>query len=344
MKIFDANGYIDIPKILGTKLPFLFVVGGRGTGKTYGALKTVIEQDIRFILMRRTQSQVDLINKPEFSPFKSINRDLGIEIGSQALSKYNVGFYRMTENEDGKLVPSGKVLGYSMALSTISNLRGFDASDVTLLIFDEFIPERHERPIKNEGAGFLNAFETINRNREIQGKPPLQVLCLANANDLGNPIFMELGLVGKAERMKRKGQTYSLDYKRGIGIFLITGSPISAEKQNTALYKVAAGSSFEDMAIRNDFEELKHGSVKPQPIVEYNPVCTVGEITVYKHKSLKQYYITTLRVGDPERFDATDTELKRWYRKYGYLWQQDLKDNILFEDTESEIIFQHYMT
>ena len=87
-----------------------------------------------------------------------------------------------------------------------------------LWIFDEFIPERHERPIKNEGAAFLNAYETMNRNRELQGYKPIQTLCLANANDLGNPIFMELGLVSRAMRMQQTGKTMSLLRDRGIGI------------------------------------------------------------------------------------------------------------------------------
>ena len=46
-----------------------------------------------------------------------------------------------------------------MALSTVSNLRGFDMSDCTLLIYDEFIPEPHERPLKNEAAALFNAYE-----------------------------------------------------------------------------------------------------------------------------------------------------------------------------------------
>jgi hypothetical protein len=166
-------------------------------------IETVIEDEIKFIYMRRTQSQADLINKPEFSPFKSLNNDFGWKIGTDSISKYNAGFYQQIESDD-RLVCTGAPLGFTAALSTISNIRGFDASDVELQIYDEFIPEKHERPIKNEGAAFLNAYETINRNRELKGRKPLQCICLANANDLANPIFMELRLVRKAEQMRRK--------------------------------------------------------------------------------------------------------------------------------------------
>ena len=341
MRIYTEDGYLNIETMINTKLPFLFIVGGRGTGKTYGALKYVVEHNIKFILMRRTQSQVDLINKPEFSPFKALNDDGICDIGSMSLSKYNVGFYHMEESAEGKAVPSGPAIGYSMALSTISNLRGFDASDCRILIFDEFIPERHERTIKEEGAAFLNAYETINRNRELKGEDPLQVIGLANANDMGNPIFMELGLISKVENMKKKHQSYSLDYNRGIGIFLLEDSPISAKKQNTALYKIAA-QDFKEMAIMNDFEELKTDLIKSRPIKEFTPIVTIGELTFYKHKSNKTYYCTTMRIGDPESYTVSDMDLKRFFRKYAYLWTAYLKNNLYFEDATCEIIFKKY--
>ena len=62
MTLYDDNGYFDIGRVLASKLPFIFVVGGRGTGKTFSSLKYVLEHNIKFVFLRRTQSQVDLIN------------------------------------------------------------------------------------------------------------------------------------------------------------------------------------------------------------------------------------------------------------------------------------------
>ena len=42
MGLYLPNGYVDIRWILAQGLPFNFLVGGRGTGKTYGALKVVV--------------------------------------------------------------------------------------------------------------------------------------------------------------------------------------------------------------------------------------------------------------------------------------------------------------
>ena len=133
MELFDKNGYVDIRKILSLKIPFTIVVGGRATGKTYTTLKTVVEDNITFMYMRRLQSQADLINKPEFSPFKALNTDLHWHIGTVPISKYNAGFYNFRLNEEqDKMEAYGLPLGYTCALSTVSNLRGFSAEDVDL--------------------------------------------------------------------------------------------------------------------------------------------------------------------------------------------------------------------
>ena len=342
MLLYNKEGYFEVENVLATKLPFLFVVGGRAVGKTFSSLKYVIEHNVKFVFLRRTQAQVDLISKQEFSPFTPVANYLGINIVSVPLSKYNTGFYKAEVSEEGKLTPVGPCLGYSMALSTISNLRGFSAEDVTLMIYDEFQPEKHERPIKNEAAAFFNAVETISRNRELSGRDPLQVLCLSNSNAAGNPIWTEMKLISKVENMKKRGQIYSLDYDRGIGIFMLDNSRISREKQHTALYKATAGSGFEQMALENEFQEFKTDLVKSMPIKEYKPLCTVGEITFYKHKSNGTYYCTTMRLGDPDEYGADENDLKRWWRRYNFLWNAYMRSKLFFEDATSEIIFNKY--
>ena len=333
MKLYSENGYVNIPGILSENLPFNFCIGGRATGKTYTSLKTVVEQRIMFMFMRRTQEQANLINKPEFSPFKSLNNDLDWNIKTRKISKYNGGFY------DGE---SPLPIGYTCALSTISNIRGFDAQDVELLIYDEFIPERHERPIKNEGAAFLNAYETINRNRELKGFKPLQVLCLANANDLSNPIFLELGLVTKAEKMRSKCQEISIDRKRGIGIFMLNESPISNAKRNTALYKLTTGSDFERMSIDNDFMSMDYTNIVNRPLIEYKPLVSVGEICIYSHKSNGKFYVSQHTIGSPINYSSGETDLARFRRSYSWLWSEYMHKNVEFENILSEILLTKY--
>ena len=335
MGLYLDNGYLNIEQILSYNVPFNFVVGGRGTGKTYGALKTAYENDIRFMLMRRTQAQCDLINKPEFNPFKVLNTDLKINAKVKSISKYNAKIVEETEETE-------KILGYTCALSTIANMRGFDASDVRLMIYDEFIPERHERAIKNEGSAFLNAFESINRNRELQNKPPLQVMCLANAFNIANPIFLELGLVGRCEKMKNAGQEIFIDKERGVLLVLLQNSRISKAKANTALYKLSSG-SYSDMALSNDFVYNNTDNIKSMALKEFKLVCTVGEISIYKHKSKRLFYVSEHRTGTAPLYKSDEVNLQRYRKNHGLtLYSAYMRNNVICESLLTKSLFELY--
>ena len=335
MSIYLQNGYLDIEKILSYNMPFTWIVGGRGTGKTYGALKYAYESHTRFILMRRTQAQTDLINKPEFNPYKAINQDLGADIQVKSISKYNSRIFEPAE--DGE-----QLLGYTCALSTISNMRGFDASDCKLLIYDEFIPERHERPIKAEGSCFLNAYESINRNRELRGEPPLQVLGLANAFNIANPVFLELGLVGRCEKMKNNDQEFFMDPERGILLVLLQHSRISKAKADTALYRLSSG-SYKDMALSNDFIYNNSDSIKAQALKEYKLLCTVGEISIYRHKSKREYYVSEHRTGTAPLYKSDEVGIMRYRRKYGLILAPAYVNNrVIFENILTKSLFELY--
>jgi hypothetical protein len=333
MKLYLDSGYPDMKMIHALKAIFLLLYGGRGTGKTYGALQLVIDNKIKFMFMRRTQTQADLINKPDFSPFKPLNIDRGWNITTQPVSKYNAAFY---DTVDG--VATGAPLGYTCALSTVSNIRGFDASDIDLLIYDEFIPEKHERPLKNEGDAFLNAYETINRNRELKGRPPLKVICLSNSNDLANPIFMTFGLVRKANQMRKNKQEISVDYERGIAMIDMFDSPISKQKKNTALYRATGDNKFSRMALNNEFSGDEMGRIASRPLAEYRPIVAIGEICIYQHKSRREYYVSTHTTGTPPTFGDGDTERARFRRIYSWVWDEYMDNNIEFEEYLCEIL------
>lgn len=335
MGIYLNNGYLDIEKILRYKQPFNFVVGGRGTGKTYGALKSAYESNTRLMLMRRTQAQCDLINKPEFNPYKAINADIHSNVSVKSISKYNSKL--IEEYED-----SEKLVGYTCALSTISNMRGFDASDVKLLIYDEFIPEKHERALKNEGSAFLNAYETINRNRELKGEEPLQVLCLANAFNVANPIFLELGLVGRCEKMRNAGQELYIDKSRGIVLVLLQKSSISNAKADTALYRISSG-SYSKFALSNDFVYNNTDNIKSKSLREYKLICTVGEISIYKHKSKREYYVSEHRTGTAPEYKSDEVGLSRFRKNHGLLlYAAYMRNRVTFESMLTKSLFELY--
>lgn len=335
MKIYYENGYVNIGGILEEGFPFNFIVGGRGTGKTYDALHDAIENNKKFMLMRRTQSQCDLVSKPEFSVFKPLNVDFGWNIESKKVSKYNSMFY--TQEAEQIIVH-----GYSCALSTISNMRGFDASDIEELIYDEFIPEKHERLFSNEAEAVLNAYETMNRNRELKGKKPIQALFMANANDITNPLFEYLNLIRIADKMQKGGSERWTDEKRGIQLIMLHRSPISKKKSQTVLYNLTNGSEFSSMALANDFNvERQH--IKSRPLVEYIPACKIGELCIYKHKSERKLYATTHQAGTFKKvYRTTDTDKMLYRSTFMHHYDLYIERCIDFEDVLSEKLFLKY--
>lgn len=331
-RIYYPSGFLNIGGILSYNCTFNFIVGGRGTGKTYGALKTVVDNDLTFMLMRRTQKQTDMINKPEFSPFKKLATDEHLDISTKSVSKDNARFEM-----------NGRTIGYTCALSTISSMRGFDASDVKILVYDEFVPEKHERPFKEEGLAFLNCYETLNRNRELFGEKPLTVLCLANAFNIANPVFLELGLVGIAEKMILEGRELYINRDKSILLCLPDSAKIKDEKSNTALYKLTEGSSFNKMALENDFVFNPRDFIKSAPLKEYRPMVTIGEITIYKHKSQRRYYVSEHRTGNPPTFTTDDVGLKKYRKNYGLrLYKAYMQNLCQFENILTKSLFECY--
>lgn len=342
MRLYDSNGYVNIPEILKHEAVFIFIYGGRGTGKTYGALKEMKEGDHKFIYMRRLQSQTDIVKKDNMQPYKTLNDDMGWTVRPFPVNKYLSAFYDSTTNEEGKIIPEGDQRGLLTSLSTFSNLRGVDGSEIDTIIMDEFIPELNERPIKGEADALFNAYETINRNRELKGEEPVKLLCLANSNRIDNPLFMELNLVRKAEKIRKEGREYLYDPKRKMLLIDLYKSKISEEKSDTALYQLTKGTEFYEMAIRNSFINEERGRIETRPIKEYKPVVSIGEITVYKHKSRKEYYVTTFKSGSPDTYTTGEKDRERFKKAYFYLWSAYMKRLVVFEEYMSEILFDKY--
>lgn len=335
MNIYDQNGYLNYDRISSIPVNFIFIVGGRGTGKTYGALKYVYEHGIKFMFSRRQRQEYETICKDEASPFKSINEDIHSDVRIRTINKNLSAFY------DGEYPAP---IGYLTSLMNIAALRGLDFSDCDWWIYDEFIPEPHVRPIKEEGQAVLNAYETFNRNRELKGKPPIKMIALSNSNMLACPLFIELNLVNVAEKMRRSGENFWMDKERGVAIIDPCDSPISGEKEETALYKlVNHDSEFYKMAIENRYRDLDDSAPVSRNLKEYVPLVRVGEITLYKHKSARKYYCCTHASGACPVYGTSEIQRDRLMKKFSWLPSMYLDNKIEFESYICEALFNKYI-
>lgn len=336
MGLYLDNGYINQDAIISSAENFIFEIGPRGTGKSYGILKHILEHCGTFLLLRRTQTEADIIGTEITNPFKALMNDTpGLQIHPASVSKNISAFMKDT----GEETPPVRI-GYLAALSTFANIRGADLSDVEIIFYDEFIPEKHQRPIKDEFRALMNVFETINRNRELKNLPPAKMVCAANSNDIANPIFIGLEIVDRIAKMMQKGIEFYKDPARSLAVYMFMKSPISEQKAETALYKLTQGNDFQNMAIRNMFN-LDTRYIKSRNLKEYKPIVKIGELCIYEHKSRREYYARSGASGTiPHVFTTSDTDRKRFIKTYNYLYLRYLSGHMFFENSTCQILFE----
>lgn len=351
INLFEPSGYLDIPAIRRYQetagLPYCFIWGSRGIGKTYGVLKEQIrrnrEDGEKFIMIRRTKTQTDLITNEKFMPFKSVNADLGTCYRPFSVGTGMYGFFE-SELVDNKYRPIGEEIGLAMAISTSGNIRGYDGYDIDFAFYDEFIPLKSERPIKGEADLLFNTLETISRNRELKSGKPLYFIGLSNSNNVDNPYFLELEVVNRALKMGQSDKNEIwIDRSRGLLLICINDSPIAKRKKETSLYKLTAGTDFAKMALDNEFVNVSVKSVKSMDLKHYDPLVALGGICIYKAKTGTRYYCSEHVKGSPQHYGTGEIDLQRFQRKYTYLYSAYLDDRITFENHTVEYLLQVYL-
>lgn len=335
--------YIDIREYWDDRYPYQFFVGGRGSGKTYSGLGMVVEKQRddeidKFVYMRRTGEEIeaciDSRLRGEFlNPFKSINNDFGYNYGIMPYQKKCGAIHMREYQENGTVELKSDMLGYGVALSTISGIRGVDMTDADVLIYDEFIPERHVRSIKSEGEAFLNCIETIARNRELRGKKPMKVFCFANAFNIHNAIFMELGLISAVERLINRGQEHYYDNMRGLGVHLLKNTDeFMADKAASSLGRLTRGTRWSDMALSNDFVYNDFSLIGYKNVKGMRPCITIDEVTMWEKKGDGMLYFSYCTGKCPKIQTTMEHERRYFMQQYGhYVLQEFVKGNTYFE-------------
>lgn len=328
-KIYTEAGWVNWDYIMAQDESIISVVGARGTGKTYGLFKWLVEHKQKFIYLRRLKSQLEECRKDAGNPFKKLNTDLVMNIRPFPLAG-SVSF-----NYDER---NGETAAIGVALSVVANIRGVDYSDFDYIVFDEFISSEGERPIKNEFQAFLNFYETVNRNRELEGKPAVKAILLGNANKISNPYFTGWHCMKRVLKMIIGGQMVWRSDDKTRMIILLLDSPISAQKQDTVLYR-NANNDFIKMALDNAFR-TDETVIKSEPLKEFIHIVSVGEIGIYKHKADRRYYVSATTYKTPY-YDAFGIGLKMFQQDY-YMFRVYYMVNktVTFESFEVELIFR----
>lgn len=338
MNIYNRDGWLDIPKLVriadSNHINFIFIIGARRTGKTYGIFKhfinDIFSKNENIVYMRRTMTQLESVMAEKKNPWIDVNIDF-----KKCL------YFRSVKGEKNRIIleeelPDGNTeyRGEAFALTTMQNNRGFSGTEFTEGFYDEFIPESMAKKMYGEEEAFLNAVETISSNRELKGQKPFRWWLASNSNTLDNPIINAFGLLPYLERMKKKSQEYALLLDAGIMIILINKSPISKKKETTALYKALnRKSNFASMALDNDFAYDDTSAVNSEDLRQFKLLCTIGNFGIYEHKSESRIYVCEHISGScHDKFE--DTELGRNQLKtfYSYIYNFIITNRISYQN------------
>lgn len=293
-KLYQESGFIDFDRCEKLASTLNIMIGARNAGKTYGALLHFLGR-APIVFMRTAKTQIDLVFSENLSPFNSINNDTGSCYVAEKTKGSDI--VRIIDDP-----PNGnrKLCGYCLALSQVGATRGFNLDDVEILLYDEFVrhPGESTRFADKQFTMYADIVFTLNRAREIQGRPAIQQWLLGNSDDLTNDILQELGVVNVILSMKERKENYRKLPDREISIFLLDDSPVAARLHSEGiLSKIFKGTSYLDMAYANAFIHDDFSDCRPQDLHGYNPVFIWDRIAVYKHKRKDLFYIREVVQG-----------------------------------------------
>ena len=333
MNLYDQKtGYVDVASILNAGDTFNFITGGRGIGKTYGFIKYFIESGIPFIFLRRTQIEADLQADSVTSSLTAYLAPAGLHMKTDRIAKK---ISRISIEE------TGQEICVCAALSTFASIRGIDLSKYEYILYDEFITEPHVRALKMEGIALFNAYESVNRNRELNGRDPLRLVGLSNSLNIANDVFIQFDIVNAAERMINTGEE---SFTRGdLLLLILQNSPISRRKKETALYQNAS-EEYSRMSIDNQFILNDFRYVQKRKISEYICRWSVGDLYVYEHKHREEYYITftQAKIKRADRYGSNYMDLERMKKDKVHFWFKYISGYVFFDSYKAVALFEKY--
>ena len=191
VNVLNENDYYDYGRVLSYHSPWMFVIGARGLGKTYGAKKLVITDWMKkrwqFIYLRRTAEEQK--NKATF--FNDIADqfpDLEFRINGTQAECHWVDDRDAKPNHKGELRPVWHIMGYFIALSQAGQVKSVAYPKVRTIIFDEIFPD-NMRYLGGEVTALEEFYNTVDRWHDR-----VRLLMLSNAVSLANPYFAKFNI------------------------------------------------------------------------------------------------------------------------------------------------------
>lgn len=338
--LYLPEGWLNFEYIDAKGAWLIVIIGARQVGKTYGALLTMLKNNYYHMLLRRTTAELELIQSAEdLNPYKVYEPEYRVGIFKAGKDLATIADWIMEDN--GKVAPT-KIRGLATSLPEIGKIRGFNGSKFSDLVFDEFIPEKGIIKRKAEGDMFLNAYTTINGNRELKGEPPLRVWLLANTNDINSPILEALNLTDDILYMRRKGLE-ELFSPEGVYIIQPKSSKVLDRRKETALMKQLNNKSeFYGMAIENEFSYDQSPFIKNLSIKNMTPAWSYDNF-MYCWESPDGYYIcrAPFKAAAGYRYSSGAASKEKLKLDFGFISQFYYTGLINFSDLRLLALFKN---
>lgn len=300
------------------------IIGGRNTGKTYGALDYHLKIKEPHVFVKRHNNDIDILTagnklgqaaadyEIDLSPYKSINRDKGTHIKAFKIDDGLGAFYN---SEEGKAI--GYPVGYLVSLTAIHKYKGFDLSECVSIIDDEFIPQKWEKVNRSEGDQIMELYKTVARDRELKGKPELKLILLANAVNIFNYTCEVLEIVDIIADMSASGrETLYLDDRRIFIRILKTSEVMMNKEKESGIYKAMHNTAWGRMAFDNEFAYNDFSNIKKLSLKGYQPMIEL----LYKEKHYfiysndNGYYMCSSRAKCDQFYDLNkEMDQRRFY-------------------------------
>lgn len=232
--------FYDYAKIFSFNALWMFIIGQRGNGKTFGSKKKAVtdalRRDRQFIYVRRFKDEIIKAKDAFFDDLVSEGLYDGWEFRVNGYVAEAARRLSPEQMEDRKFKQEWKTIGFFVALSQGQTYKSVPFPNVHWILFDEFILEKSgQHYLSNEAHLFQNFYSTVDR-----WKDQVRVVFMANTVSVNNPYFLEWGIVPD------ESDEYTLKFRDDEGKPMIAVHFIDANEFSGAVYKTRFGQFIRD--------------------------------------------------------------------------------------------------
>jgi len=286
--------YYNFDKLLSFNAIFMFLIGARGLGKTYGAKEKAIVKAIRtrggdqFMYVRRYKDELRMSRDTFFADIVHMFPQWEFRHQGMEAQMSHV-------DEKGNKNREWITIGFFIPLSIAQSIKSVAFPKVKVIIFDEFIIEKGKSQyLPNEAKAFQNLYSTVDRWQD-----KTRVLFLANSVSIMNPYFIEYDIKPQLGKFVRS----HIDPETGIPFMVVhfaDSADFTGGVMKTRFGKFIEGTEFADFAVGNEFKDNGDNLIKektPQARYRYTLETSRGIFSVWYDSGEQEYYVQEKRPG-----------------------------------------------